>query len=142
MLLGTHAVRLDNKWRLLLPARFRHELADGLVITQGQERCLYVFAVSDFPQVADHMHEMASSPEGSQQYARAFLESAKEQQPDVQGRVGIASSLREYAGLTRDCVVVGAETRVEIWNRATWVDLLGESESPFDWLGPLDWAGL
>ena len=55
MFLGTHEPKLDEKGRLILPARFRDELSEGLVITKGQEHCLYVFTAAEFALITERL---------------------------------------------------------------------------------------
>jgi MraZ protein len=129
--LGTHSPRLDEKGRLFLPAKFRDELAEGLVITKGQERCLFVFPMTEFERIATQLREAPMTHKAARAYTRVFFASASDEVPDKQGRVTIPPALREYAGLSRDCVVIGASTRVEIWDRQAWEDYLAESEESF-----------
>ena len=120
MFLGTHTPRLDEKGRLFLPAKYREELAGGLVITKGQERCLYVFPHGGVR--ADH-RGVARRPvtaKAVRDYSRVFFASASDEMPDKQGRVTIPPGLRDYAALQRDCVVIGANTRLEIWDAVAW----------------------
>src|SRR5688572_26596944 len=111
MFLGTHSPRLDEKGRLFLPAKFRDELAEGLVITKGQERCLYVFPLSEFSRITEAARSVSVTAKAARDYGRVLFASASDDVPDKQGRVTIPPALREYAGLTRDCVVIGANTR-------------------------------
>jgi MraZ protein len=129
--LGTHSPRLDEKGRLFLPAKFRDELAEGLVITKGQERCLFVFPMGEFTRIATQLRDAPMTHKAARAYSRVFFASASDEVPDKQGRVTIPPALREYAGLSRDCVVIGASTRVEIWDRQAWEDYLTESEPGF-----------
>jgi MraZ protein len=129
--LGTHSPRLDEKGRLFLPAKFRDELAEGLVITKGQERCLFVFPMDEFTRIAEQLRSAPMTHKTARAYTRVFFASASDEVPDKQGRVTIPPALREYAGLSRDCVVIGASTRVEIWDRQAWEDYLTESEPGF-----------
>ena len=120
MFLGTHRPRLDEKGRLALPARFRDELPEGVVITKGQERCLYGFPLDEFARIGDALRTQPMSAKALRDYSRTLFGSASQETPDKQGRVTVAPSLREYAGLDRDVVVVGANTRFEIWDAAAW----------------------
>ncbi len=120
MFLGTHTPKLDEKGRLFLPARFREELAQGVVITKGQERCLFVFKRADFQVTAEKLQAAPITVPGARDYARIFFASAFDDEPDKQGRVTIPAALRGYAGLTKDCVVIGANTRLEIWDATAW----------------------
>jgi MraZ protein len=118
--LGTHRPRLDDKGRLFLPAKYRDELADGLVITKGQERCLYVFPTAEFERLTEAVRSAPVTAKTVRDYSRVFFASASDETPDKQGRVTIPPGLREYAALVRDCVVIGANTRLEIWDAAAW----------------------
>ena len=118
MFLGTHEPRLDDKGRLILPAKYREELAGGLVITKGQERCLYAFPMEEFQRITEALRTAPVTAKAVRDYSRVFFASASDEVPDKQGRITIPPGLREYAGLTRDCVVVGANTRLEIWDSA------------------------
>jgi MraZ protein len=129
--LGTHSPRLDEKGRLFLPAKFRDELAEGVVITKGQERCLYVWPMAEFRRVTEAMSAAPVTQKTVRDYSRVFFASASDEVPDKQGRITVPPSLREYAGLTRDCVVIGANTRVEVWDAAAWEAYLADREQAF-----------
>ena len=131
MFLGTYSPRLDDKGRLFLPAKFRDELAEGLVITKGQERCLYVFSAPEFARLTERLREAPLTAKGARDYSRVFFASAHDETPDKQGRVTVPPPLRDYAGLERDCAVIGANTRVEIWAADAWSDYLAASEEQF-----------
>jgi MraZ protein len=129
--LGTHQPRLDDKGRLFLPAKYREELAEGLVITKGQERCLYVFPVEEFQRLTEALRTAPVTAKAVRDYSRVFFASASDETPDKQGRITIPPSLRQYAGLERDCVVIGANTRLEIWDARAWETYLAEQEPAF-----------
>lgn len=131
MFLGTHTPKLDEKGRLFLPARFREELAGGVVITKGQERCLYVFKRQDFEQTAERLQSAPITAKAVRDYSRVFFASAFDDLPDKQGRVTVPAGLRSYAGLTKDCVVIGANTRLEIWDAVAWEAYEQEKEQAF-----------
>lgn len=129
--LGTHQPRMDDKGRLFLPAKFREPLAGGLVVTRGQERCLYVFPEQEFTRLYNRMREAPVTSKAARDYQRVFLSGASREVPDKQGRVTVPPPLREYAGLTKDCVVIGAGARVEVWDSGAWAAYLTEQESAF-----------
>lgn len=131
MFLGTHQPRLDDKGRLFLPAKFRDELAEGLVITKGQERCLFVWPEAEFARITEQLRTAPVTSKAARDYMRVLFAGASAEVPDKQGRVTIPPQLRDYAGLTRDCVVIGANTRVEIWDTAAWETYLHEQEPAF-----------
>ena len=131
MFLGTHTPRLDEKGRLFLPAKYREELAGGVVITKGQERCLYVFPTAEFGRITEALRAAPVTAKSVRDYSRVFFASASDEVPDKQGRVTIPPALREYAGLQRDCTVIGVTTRLEIWDSASWERYLGEQNEAF-----------
>lgn len=131
MLLGTHAPKLDDKGRLFLPAKFRDELQAGLVITRGQENCLYVFSAAEFQAVHDKIRQAPVTSVDARNYLRVFLSGASDELPDKQGRVTIPAALRQYAGLDKDLVVIGVGSRAEIWNATAWNEYLNKQETAF-----------
>ncbi|NLA66061.1 MAG: division/cell wall cluster transcriptional repressor MraZ [Leucobacter sp.] len=131
MFLGTFTPKLDEKGRLILPAKFRDDLAEGLVITRGQERCLYVFSESEFAQMHERIRQAPITSKQGRDYLRVFLSGAHAETPDKQGRVTVPAALREYAGLERDLAVIGAGSRAEIWGAQAWQRYLSEQEAAF-----------
>ncbi|GAB3754397.1 division/cell wall cluster transcriptional repressor MraZ [Yimella radicis] len=131
LFLGTHQPRLDDKGRMFLPAKFREKLASGLVITRGQERCLYVFAIADFEKLAAEMSRTPVTNKAARNFQRVLLSAASDEIPDKQGRITIPAILREYAGLTKECTVIGAGNRVELWATEAWNELLASTEDEF-----------
>jgi MraZ protein len=131
MFLGTHEPKLDEKGRLILPARFRDELSEGLVITKGQERCLYVFPANEFSLITERLRQAPVTEKKSRDYLRVMFAGAHDEVPDNQGRVNIPSGLRTYASLEKNCVVIGANTRLEIWDSTTWNAYLSDREKTF-----------
>jgi len=131
MFLGTHVLRMDHKNRLVLPAVYRDELREGLVITKGQEHCLYVFPLYEFVRITELLSTAPVTAKAIRDYSRVFFASAYKQAPDSQGRVVIPISLREYAYLRGDCVVIGANTRIEVWDHSAWYSYLARREEEF-----------
>jgi len=129
--LGTHTPKLDEKGRLILPAKYRDELSDGLVITRFQERCLAIWPTAKFVEVTETVRNAATSQQHVRDYQRMLASGASHETPDKQGRITLPSHLRAYAGLDKDCVVVGAITRVEVWDAAAWAEYSAEKESAF-----------
>jgi MraZ protein len=129
--LGTHTPRLDDKGRLALPAKFRSDLEEGLVITKGQERCLFVFPLAEFNRVTELLRTAPVTDRRVRDYSRVFFASASHEIPDGQGRITVPQQLRQYAGLTKDCVVIGANTRVEVWDATAWQSYLDGTEATF-----------
>jgi len=131
MLLGTYAPKLDDKGRLILPAKFRDAFAGGLVMTRGQERCLYVFSEREFEEFAQRVQQAPVSSRQGRDFTRLLLSGAHQERPDSQHRVTIPPILRSYAGLDRDLTVIGAGSRVEIWSTSAWDEYYAAVESDY-----------
>jgi len=131
MLLGTHTPKLDDKGRLFLPAKFRDELSDGVVITRGQERCLYVFPAKEFASIMEKLRQAPASVKDARDYMRVMLSGASDETVDKQGRISLPSLLRQYAGLTKELVIIGVGSRAEIWDAEAWSEYLANNEESF-----------
>ena len=114
--LGTHTPKLDAKGRLFFPARWREKVADGLVMTVGREKCVYVYRRVDFEQEGEQLLRDLGQTREARDFERMFYGRATDDSVDGQGRLVIPPHLRAYAGLDRDVVIVGARTRAEIWD--------------------------
>ena len=131
MFFGTYAPRLDEKSRLVLPAKFREQLADGLVITKGQERCLCIWSLAEFRSVTEQLRQAPLASRAARDYTRVLFAGASDEVPDKQGRISLPQNLRDYAGLDRDCAVIGAGRRIEVWDAAAWERYLAAQEETF-----------
>lgn len=120
MLLGTHTPRLDDKGRVILPAKFRDDLGPGVVVTRGQDRCLYVFAADEFERIHERIRETPLTNKQARDFLRMFLSGASAEKPDSQNRITIPPALRAYASLDRDLVVTGVGAHAEIRNADAW----------------------
>jgi MraZ protein len=131
MFLGTYTPKLDDKGRLTLPAKFRDALRGGLMITKGQDRCLYVFTRDAFTELAQKVASAPLTNDSARVFQRNLFSGTDEQNPDGQGRIAITPELRRYAGLTKECVVIGAFSRVEIWDAEAWQRYQDEHEDTY-----------
>ncbi|WP_316670661.1 division/cell wall cluster transcriptional repressor MraZ [uncultured Propionibacterium sp.] len=131
MFLGTHTPKLDDKGRFFLPAKFRDELAAGLVITRSQDRCLAIYPMATFVTMTQSVSAAPATLKQVRDFQRMLAAGASDEVPDKQGRVTIPPALRSYAGLGKEIVVVGAINRVEVWDRATWEDYSAAQEDVF-----------
>jgi MraZ protein len=131
MFLGEHYPKLDDKGRLFLPAKFRDPLQGGLVITKGQEHALFVFPRSEFVEYTQRFESVPLSNKRARDYVRFLLSGASDELPDRQGRITIPPTLREYASLSKECAVIGAGSRVEIWDSARWSEYRASTEDAY-----------
>jgi MraZ protein len=120
--IGTYDHSLDPKGRVIPPRKFRDELGQDMVITKGvgKERCLYVFPLAEFEAFASKLHSQPLTARSTRDFARMFVAGASPESADSQGRVVIPQPLREFAGLTKDVVLLGQIRRVVIWEMAEW----------------------
>lgn len=128
MFLGQYEHTLDDKGRVVVPKKFREELADGCVITKGQENCLYVFSMDQWKVEAAKVGRLPRTDQRARRYSRSFFAAATDQKLDRQGRIQIPEALRAYAGLDRDVTVIGVQDRVEIWGGSSWDDASADAD--------------
>ena len=131
MLLGTFAPKLDEKGRVILPAKFWDEFSGGLVMTRGVDRCVFVYSEREFEKVHERMSTAPVTTKEGRDYIRLFLSGATQEIPDKQRRVTVPPMLRDYAGLDRELTMIGAGTRAEIWDTATWTEYSQAAEAGF-----------
>jgi MraZ protein len=129
--MGTFTPKLDEKGRVFLPAKFRDRLAEGVVVTIGQENCLVVWPADVFAVEADRVASLSTSARGARDYQRMFFSTSEESTPDKQGRIGISATLRAAAGLDRDVIVIGVNNRLEVWDPARWADYASAAQSTY-----------
>lgn len=120
MLMGEYHHTIDDKKRLIIPAKFRNELGEKFIITRGIENCLFVYSEADFKTIVDKLQTLPFTKKDARSFVRFFLSGATTAEFDKQGRVTITSPLISYADITKDCVIIGAGERLEIWSLDKW----------------------
>lgn len=118
--LGSHTHNLDTKGRLAIPARFRDELDDGLVLTRGFDKCIALYPLSAWETLANRINELSIADANVRQFRRMVFSEAVDVQLDSQGRILVPAPLREFAGIEREVVVIGVHSSIEIWSPARW----------------------
>ena len=131
MFVGVHERQLDDRGRVALPPTFRHPLGDLCYLFSGEDGCVSIRSVDSFKDEATDLIARVKRGEATRDRQRAFAASASEASIDKQGRVTVPSQLRDYAGLTKELVVIGNNTHLEIWDLHTWNTYLSEKESSF-----------
>lgn len=131
MFLGTYMPKLDDKGRFFVPAKFRDELADGLVITRNQERSLAIYSLPAFVEMVKKIKASATTLKQLRDLDRMLAAGASDDAPDKQGRLTIPPVLRSYAGLKTQIVVIGAIDRLEVWDEEAWQHYSSEQELDF-----------
>jgi MraZ protein len=131
MFSGTFEPKLDEKGRMILPAKLRELFQGGLFITKGQEGCLYVYTVSYFNELVENIDAASLTNAAQRSYLRLFLAGASNELPDRQGRININPALRKYAGLGRDLTLIGVRSHLEIWDTEAWNKYQEAEEAAF-----------
>ena len=117
MLMGEYHHNIDEKNRLIIPSKFRFDLGEKFVITRGLEKCLFVYSLVEWENIVNRLRTLPFTKKDSRDFTRFFLSGAADCDLDKSGRVSITSPLVKYAGLTKDCVIIGANDRLEIWDK-------------------------
>lgn len=129
MFLGEYAHTLDEKGRLTLPARWRDELGEEVVVTRGLDQCLFVFPSDTFRGFASDVDRLGLTISDVRGLSRYLSAKAMDDAPDKQGRILISPTLREFAGLNGEVLLVGAFSRIEIWNPERYAQANAELEA-------------
>lgn len=128
-LIGTYAHNLDEKGRLAVPAKLRIELGDPFYVVCLDEDCLTVFPEEEWHRFAGKLSTIPQSAVEAQRYVRKIFSSTCKCEPDKQGRILLPQILRERVGIDKECVIIGAYTRAEIWAKERWAAVDQESLS-------------
>lgn len=128
---GEYEHTVDSKGRIILPSKLREGLKEGLVVTRGLDDCLAVYSLSGWEREEKKIQEFPSTKRKSRDYARLFFSGASPGKLDKLGRIFIPEYLRKHAHLTRDVAIIGASTRLEIWDRIRWIKYKKEKEKTF-----------
>ena len=120
MLIGEYEHSLDAKGRLIMPAKLREDIGDKLIITKGLDGCLFAFSLVEWSNFEQKLRTLPISNKDARAFSRFFFAGAIECEIDKQGRFLISSNLREFAMLTKDVVIVGMDSRIEIWSKEKW----------------------
>ncbi|MCM3040472.1 division/cell wall cluster transcriptional repressor MraZ [Paenibacillus motobuensis] len=132
MFMGEFQHSIDEKGRIIIPAKFRDLLGTSFVVTRGLDQCLFVYPVTEWELLEQKLKTLPLMKSDARAFTRFFFSGATECEWDKQGRVNIPSNLRQYAKLEKECVVLGVSNRVEIWSRSTWEQYFEQSEESFN----------
>ena len=120
MFIGEYEHSVDAKGRLIMPAKLREEIGDKFVVTKGLDGCLFAYSQTEWAAFEEKLKSLPISNKNARDFTRFFLSGAIECEIDKQGRFLITSNLREFAGLKKDVVIIGVNTRIEIWSKDKW----------------------
>ena len=120
MLIGEYEHSLDAKGRLIMPAKLRTDMGEKFIITKGLDGCLFVFSQNEWSNFESKLKELPLTNKNARDFVRFFLSGETECEIDKQGRFLLVNTLREYAEITKEVIIIGVGTRLEIWNKDKW----------------------
>lgn len=132
MFIGEYQHNVDSKKRLALPSKFRKELGAKVVVTRGLDKCLFVYPLKTWKDIAEKLGTLPMGESGTRSFVRLMLAGASDVDMDSQGRVLLPEYLKEYAGLEKEVVVAGLFNRLEVWNENNWKEYRTKAEANTD----------
>ena len=132
MLIGEYHHNIDEKGRLIIPAKFREEIGNSFVVTKGLDGCLFVYSLVEWEKMVNKLKKLPFTKKDARTFSRFFLASATVCEFDRQGRINLMNSLTLYAGLKKECVIIGVNDRLEIWDLEKFNNLMKENEEELD----------
>ncbi|MBQ6404464.1 MAG: division/cell wall cluster transcriptional repressor MraZ [Bacilli bacterium] len=120
MFIGEYHHTIDEKGRIIIPAKFRDSLGEQFIITRGIENCLFVYSLENWAKITDKLTSLPFTKKDARTFSRFFLSGATDVELDKQGRVNVSQPLIDYANLSKDCVIIGTGDRLEIWSQESW----------------------
>lgn len=128
MFIGEFSHSLDDKNRLMIPVKFRSQLAEGVVVTRGLDGCLWLYGKAEFQKLAENISKLTITQKNSRDFSRLMLSGAMDLEIDRIGRVILPSYLKDYAGIKDQVVMAGVYNRIEIWPSNVWKGFKAEME--------------
>lgn len=132
MLIGEYRHSIDDKNRVSLPSKFRKTLGSKVIITNGLDSCLFVFASSEWERFSGEIAKMSLVEADKRKFTRFMLGGAVEVEVDSSGRILLPDFLKDFARLKSKVVLAGVHSRVEIWNEKAWDDYKANVEKDID----------
>lgn len=131
MFIGEYQHSLDSKNRIIVPSKLRDDLGDKFIISKGLDGCLYAYPLDEWEKFEEKLKNLPLTNKDARAFVRFFVAGATEVETDKQGRGLIPANLREYAGIEKEIVTIGALNKIEIWSKEKW-ESYNESDIDFD----------
>ena len=128
MFIGEYHHTIDEKGRITIPSKFRDGLGDSFIVTRGIENCLFVYSLNNWNEICDKLNLLPFTKKDARNFIRFFMSGATTVELDKQGRINILSPLISYAGLKKDCVIIGTGDRLEIWSNDAWEEYFNSTK--------------
>ena len=128
MFIGEYHHTIDDKGRIIIPAKFREELGSEFIITRGIENCLFVYSIDNWNKITNKLNSLPFTKKDARTFNRFFMSGATNVELDKQGRVNVTTPLIQYAELNKECVIIGTGDRLEIWSQESWNDFFNSTK--------------
>ena len=132
MLMGEYHHNIDEKGRLVIPTKYREELGSSFIITRGIEKCLYVYSKSEWEKLVNKLNTLPFTKKDARTFIRSLFSGAAVCEFDKSGRINITSPLVSYAGLNKECIIIGVNDHLEIWNEEMFNNFLSDNEEKLE----------
>ncbi len=132
MFIGEYQHNLDNKGRLSIPSRFRDNLQESFILARGLDKCLTVYSLEQWEKLFRDIEKLPTTKKVTRQYIRVLTSGATECTLDSQGRIQIPAFLSAPVNIKKECVVIGANDHIEIWDQQTWQDYYKDASDSFE----------
>ena len=132
MLMGEFHHNIDDKGRLIIPSKFRSELGERFIITKGLDKCLFVYSMNEWNKIIEKLSNLQFTKKNVRAFERAFIGGASTIEFDRQGRINITSPLVHYANISKECVIIGVNERLEIWSKEEFEKYMTENEESLE----------
>ncbi len=132
MLMGEYHHNLDNKNRLIIPSKFRNELGNEFIITKGLDKCLFVYSKNEWNKLIKDLDTLKFTKKNVRAFERFFIFVASLNEFDKQGRISLTSPLVHYANITKECVIIGVNERLEIWDKDEFEAFMKSNEESLE----------
>jgi MraZ protein len=131
MFMGEYHHNIDIKGRIIVPSKFRDGLGTTFILTRGLDKCLFGYPFDEWKILEDKLKTLPLTKKDARAFTRFFFAGATECEVDKQGRINISTPLLQYAGLEKECVVIGVSNRIEVWSKVSWEGFFSDSEGSF-----------
>ncbi|ANK59748.1 division/cell wall cluster transcriptional repressor MraZ [Loigolactobacillus backii] len=132
MFMGEFHHTIDQKGRLIIPAKFRDGLGTNFILTRGMDGCLFGYPMDEWQILEGKLGKLPLTKKDARAFVRFLYSAATECTLDKQGRINIPQALTKHAGLTKACVLIGVSNRIEVWDEAKWEQFSDDAEENFD----------
>lgn len=130
MLMGEYHHSVDEKGRLIIPSKLRYDLGENFILTRGLDNCLFVYPKEEWDRIIEKYKELPNTKD-ARNFMRFFLSGASQCEFDKQGRINISLPLMKYAGLDKDCIIIGVNDHIEVWAKERWNQFMDDNEENF-----------